>query len=207
MCERTFYGCPNCAEPADSEMRSCELRTERVEYHLDSDGDVDHDTEPDYGEGDIDYEDDGYKCLACGWVGTSLDDECTSEHCECEECVEPEPDDPGPDPDRIVVLRRTVDQPLDLAKVFGDDVPDEFAQLWANRATFFQPLPRWRAAELYREYLCDGVGAERTGLPIHIDFGFEMPDEAAYKLILPGFDPHDPDYKGAPDGGHVAACS
>lgn len=187
-------------------MRSCELSTERIEYHLDADGDIDHNTEADYSEGAIDHEDDGYKCLACGWVGASLDDECVRDDCECEDCVEPEPDDPGPDPDRIVVLRRTVDARFNLVKVFGDDVPPEFVQLWADRTTCFQPLPRWRAAELYTEYLTDAVGAERTGLPIHIDFGFEMPDEAAYNLILPGFDPHKPDYKGAPDAGHVAAC-
>lgn len=206
MCEQEYVGCPHCSEPADGDVRRSELSTERIDYHLDSSGDITHDLEPEYSEDAIDCQDDGFKCLACGWMGSDLDYHCTSEDCECYECSDPEPDDPGPDPDRIVVLRRTVDQPFDL-KIFGNDVPAEFSQLWADRAVLFLPLPRWRAAELYREYLCDAVGAERTGLPIHIDFRFEIPDEAAYNLILPGFDPHKPDYKGAPDGGHVAACA
>ena len=203
MCERTFWGCPHCAEPADSEVRACELRTERIEYHLDAEGAIDHNTEPDYGE-DFTHEDLGYYCRACHSEFAQLDPHAVDESCDCDECVEPEPDDPGPDPDRIVVLRRTVDSQLNLVKVFGEDIPAEFIQLWANRATIFQPLPRWRAAELYNQYLTDTVGCERTGLPIVIDFDFQMPDEAAYNLILPGFDPHKPD-KGAPDGGHVAA--
>jgi hypothetical protein len=205
MCERTYWGCPNCGEPADSEMRSCELATERIEYHLDSDGDIDHNIEADYSEGAIEHEDEGYKCLACSWTGACLDDECSSEHCECDECVEPEPGDPGADPDRIVVLKRTADMFFDPSLVYDmSKFPLEILRLWANRATWFQPLPRWRAAEIYRAYANDWD--DILGC-VEIDFGFEMPDEAAYSLILPGFDPHKLDYKGAPDDGHVAACA
>jgi hypothetical protein len=206
MCEREFVGCPHCSEPADSgSVVQRELATELIRYPLDDEGEVNRDSEPDY-QGNVDVADDGYECVACGWCGSSLDEDCIPAECGCDECEEPEPDDAGPDPDRIVVLRRTCDQRFDVEKVFGEPVP-EFMQLWESRARHFQPLPRWRAAELYREYLIDPVGAERTGLPIVIDFGFTMPDEDAYKLILPGFDPHDPNYKGAPDAGHVAACA
>jgi hypothetical protein len=205
MCERAFVGCPHCSEPADSgSLVQRELATELIRYTLDDDGEVDRNAEPDY-QGNVDVTDDGYECQACGWSGSSLDEDCTTEDCDCDDCVEPDPEDAGADPDRIVVLRRTCDQPFDVEKIFGEAIP-EFSKLWADRATYFLPLPRWRAAELYREYLTDAVGAERTGIPIVIDFSFTMPDEDAYELILPGFDPHKSNYKGAPDDGHVAAC-
>lgn len=206
MCERTFVGCPRCSEPADSgSVVQRELATELIRYPLDDEGEVDRNAEPNYEAGHVAVSHDGYECQACGWAGCDLEQKCRREDCECDECEEPDPEDAGADPDRIVVLRRTCDQPFDVEKVFGESIP-EFTKLWADRATYFLPLPRWRAAELYREYLTDDVGAERTGIPIVIDFSFMMPDGDAYKLILPGFDPHKSNYKGAPDAGHVAAC-
>lgn len=203
MCEREYIGCPNCSEPADSgEVASRELMTELIRYQLDADGDINHSVEADYA-GNVSHEDDGYECNACGWTGGRLQDDCTREGCDCDECEEPEPDDPGPDPDRIVVLRRTTDMLFDIHTVF-DSPPAELVRLWENRATYFQPLPRWRAAEIYREHEDDW---DTLLSCVQVDFSFTMPDEDAYKLILPGFDPHKPNYKGAPDAGHVAACA
>lgn len=203
MCEREYVGCPNCGEPADNEMRQRELSTELIQYHLDADGDVTHNIEPDY-HGSFDTTDDGYECLACGWTGSHLDSDCTSDHCECDECVEPDPSDEGPDPDRIVALRRMRDGQLpDLNDFPG--CPEEVQRVFANRAVTFQPLPRWRAAEIHSSFL----GLHEGELPVCVDFGFQIPDEAAYDLLLPGFDPLKPDTyrKERSDGRDVAACA
>lgn len=202
MCERTFIGCPNCSEPADGgSVLQRELATELIRYSLDDEGEVDRNVEPDY-QGNVDVTDDGYECQACGWSGSALNEECIGDDCDCDECEEPDPADEGADPDRIVVLRRTTDMFFD-AKLIYEDLPPEILRLWENRATFFQPLPRWRAAEIYRQYVDDW---DTTLNCVELDFSFTMPDEDAYKLILPGYDPHKPNYKGAPDAGHVAAC-
>lgn len=207
MCEQTYIGCPGCGATVNNIVHQ-ESQTETIGFPLDEFGNIDREQEPSYGE-DMHHEDLGLHCQACGWRGVELESECVDETCECEQCIEPEPDDPGPDPDKIVVLVRTQDRYIDLPTEFQkfhelrrQEVPPELLKLYRHRAIRFQPLPRWRAAEIHRDVLSiiDYAGIE-------IDFSFQMPDEAAYKLILPGFDPTKANYKGAPDAGHVAACA
>jgi hypothetical protein len=196
MCEQTHVGCPDCATDT-SQIVAIEERQERVSYRLDEAGSIDYDTEPDYGEAYC--EDAGYECEACGWRGSSLDDEAVDESCECEQCVEPDPEDEGPDPDKIVVLHRVTNELVEI----GDDWPQELIALWADRATNFQPLPRWRAAEIQAEFLTG------TSIPVVVNFDFPIPDESTYEMILPGFDPAKPNYvrKEPNDAGDVGSSS
>jgi hypothetical protein len=149
MCDEAYVGCPHCGQPADEQMRAVTFQTETVRYHLDVDGDVTYDHEPDYGE-DHDTQNDGYCCLACGWSGHSLNDECVSESCECEECDPDAAEHEGDDPDQEVFL--VLARPECALNLDPEDCPPELRFLAKDAARWFVPAPRWRGAELLDEH-------------------------------------------------------
>lgn len=195
MCERTYTGCPHCYANHEA-IRSRTYSTELVRYHVDSDGDVTYDQEPDYNEGVTDTQDDGYECTECGWSGGELDIELSEESCECDECLEPDITQEGPDPERIIAIVRNLDRKLDIEP----DWPRELVRLATDRTIHFLPLPRWRATEIHDEHLAE---CEFPNEPFRFDFD-EISDSVITELM---FDYSDqPDLKEANDG-NVPACA
>jgi len=191
MCERTYVGCPTCYANHEN-LRQRELSTELIQYHLDSDGDVTHDIEPDYSEGAIDSSYDGYECQSCGWYGGEIDHELSEDDCECDECVEPDVEEEGSDPDRIIAIVRNFDRKFPI----DPNWPRELVQLASDRTINFLPLPRWRATEIHDEHLRECPDFR---------FDFDEISESVIRELM--FDYSDqPELKEANDG-NVPACA
>lgn len=148
MCEATYVACGGCDLPV-TELSHVEVWDSR-ETHTQS---VDEDGDP---TGDGEYEGGGnefvesyYECPNCGRVD-SLDRDCSPEDCDCDECCEPDPEDEGPDPERVVCLVR----PRDTRPQFGTGYAltyPEVKRLATDRTINSLAMPRWRAAEIMRE--------------------------------------------------------
>ena len=175
MCERTYIACGGCDQPA-SELRYVEVRQEYSSCNVDEDGDPDYDS-TEYGDSETIEE--RYECPACGWTGDrgSLDTDCEPDDCDCDECVEPEPDDEGPDPERMVLLVREND-----SRKFNlhDSAPPELRRLLTDRTIDRLPMPRWRAAELWRDHI-EPVGT----FPLRVDFEMHVSEQLVRELMIP----------------------
>lgn len=157
MCEQMYIGCPQCARRADSgEVFQYEYVTETVKYECDEDGDVNHDTEPHYGE-DHQYESGGYVC-ECGWQGQSLA-ESTDEACECDECNPDAAYEEGDEPDEFVMLVRGIRAPHYEPE---PDCPVEVARLFESRDIWCIAVPRWRGSEIFNDFMCNNVRVDVT---------------------------------------------
>lgn len=143
-------------------------QTERIDYHLDSDGDVTYDHEPDYHEDGGDSQNDGYFCNACRWAGHSLDEHCSDDHCECDECdpcaVENEGDEPNEDV--VLVLSSRFSHPLEVT----NDTPPEVRYLASDACRWYVLIPRWRGAELFED------GSLYNTIEIHLNAPFPVTD-------------------------------
>lgn len=191
MCERTYTGCPHCHTNYEA-IRVRTYSTELIRYHVDSDGDVTYDREPDYEEGVTDTQEDGYECTECGWSGGELDTELSEEDCECDECVEPDVEEEGPDPDRVIAIVRNFDRKFSI----DPNWPRELVQLASDRTIDFLPLPRWRATEIHDEHLRECPDFR---------FDFDEISESVIRELM--FDYSDqPELKEANDG-NVPACA
>jgi hypothetical protein len=147
MCLDTYVGCPNCREPAAGEVREIQLQTESIAYHLDHQGDANYGHEPEYSE-ELHAESDGYKCLSCGWQGTSLDDECVSEICECEECNPEAAQEEGDEPEQEVFLQLSGRHSPEVTA----ETPPEIRFLAEDACRWCLVIPRWRGVELLAEH-------------------------------------------------------
>jgi hypothetical protein len=196
MCERTYVGCPSCYVNYEY-IRVREYQTEVIKYHVDSDGDITHDHEPDY-DGCSDTQNDGYECTGCGWAGGELDHELSEEDCECDECCEPDITEEGPDPDRIIAIVRNFDRKIDIEPNW----PHELVRLATDRTIHFLPLPRWRATEINSD-LQDPEFPEPGDELFHFDFE-EISESVIEKLMYDYSD--QPELKEANDG-NVPACA
>lgn len=173
-------------------MRSRTLQTELIQYHLDSDGHVTYDEEPDYNE-ESDSVEDGYQCLGCGWQGHELEEEVVPEDCECDECVEPDVEEEGPDPDRIIAIVRNFDRKFAI----DPNWPRELIQLANDRTTHFLPVPRWRATEIHDEHLRECP-----------DFSFDFSEISESVIAELMYDYSDqPELPKEANDGNVPACA
>jgi len=180
MCEREYVACGQCSTPADELTYSERIvNAETCTYSVDDDGEVRHDTADYPGDMEtISTEDGHFECPNCGWCGTDLDYSCVSDDCECDECMPPEPDDEGDDPDEIVWLVRTNDsRRFDL----HDTSPPELRRLLRDDRTIDRlPMPRWRAVELWTQHI-EPVGA----WPLEVDFTTPVTESLIEELMIP----------------------
>lgn len=174
MCVKEYVGCPDCGEPANDEMRAVEYNSEIVSYHLEADGSVTYDIEPEYG--DTEGEDQGYKCLRCPWEGARLDDHCVAEDCDCVECCPETVIENPPDPDEIICLRRTNHHEVPELE---DDTSPEVRKLYSDRALTVIPIRAGRAAEIYAEEALDFIRVEVDPTPAPLmPLSLQVPEEA-----------------------------
>jgi len=178
MCERTFIACGGCDAPV-MELRSVQVydRRERLIESVDEDGDACGDGE--YEDGESELVESYLECPQCGWTGSksSLDLDCVPDDCDCDECIEPEPDDEGPDPDRMVMLVREND-----SRKFNlhESAPPELRLLLSDRTIDRLPMPRWRAVELWTQHI-EPVGA----WPLKVDFDMYVSEQLVRELMIP----------------------
>lgn len=147
MCEREYTGCPDCNGRAEEHIRHRVEQAETINYRVDADGHTDYDQEPEYGEPFEQHSE--FVCTACGWQGATLCMGCVDEDCGCAECDPEQVICDPPEPDNIVLLRRTQHS----SRFDSTDLPPELAKLCADRTLTYLPVRAERAADIYEEHL------------------------------------------------------